>query len=80
MDSNFLVDLDQDHPGFTDATYRSQRDQIARLATEYLRERELNENLHLPVIDYENHQHKLWNHLLHNHSFQIQKVRRKKCL
>ena len=63
MDSNFLVDLDQDHPGFTDATYRSQRDQIARLATEYLRDRELNENLHLPVIDYENHQHKLWNHL-----------------
>ena len=63
MDSNFLVDLDQDHPGFTDATYRSQRDQIARLATEYLQDRELNENLHLPVIDYENHQHKLWNHL-----------------
>ena len=63
MDSNFLVDLDQDHPGFTDPTYRAQRDQIARLATEFLQERETNPKLELPVIKYEKYQHELWNHL-----------------
>ena len=63
MDSNFLVDLDQDHPGFTDATYRAQRDQIARLATKYLQDREIDKELNLPEIEYENHQHELWTHL-----------------
>ena len=63
MDSSFLVDLDQDHPGFTDDHYRAQRDQIARLATEYLQDRENNADLELPVIGYENHQHELWKHL-----------------
>ena len=63
MDSNFLVDLDQDHPGFKDASYRAQRDQIARLASEYLKKREYNQKLELPVIKYEKSQHELWNHL-----------------
>ncbi|MEE2924906.1 MAG: hypothetical protein VX619_09040 [bacterium] len=63
MDSNFLVDLDQDHPGFTDATYRAQRDQIARLATKYLKDREIDKEINLPEIEYENHQHELWTHL-----------------
>lgn len=35
MNRNHLVDLDQDHPGFRDATYRARRDAIARIALEH---------------------------------------------
>lgn len=63
MDVGFLVDLDQDHPGFRDPNYRSQRDEIARLATEFLKNRDLGFETEFPVIHYEEHQHQLWNHL-----------------
>lgn len=63
MEIGFLVDLDQDHPGFRDTHYRSQRDEIARLATDFLKSRKLGKKVKIPVVYYEQHQHELWNHL-----------------
>ncbi len=36
MDRIHLVDLDRDHPGFRDATYRARRDAIARIALDHV--------------------------------------------
>ncbi len=49
-----LVELDRDHPGFTDADYRRRRDEIARLALEYV------EGDPVPRISYTEQEHDVW--------------------
>lgn len=59
----FLVGLDQDHPGFRDDNYRAQRDLIAQLANQFVEARERGEKPEIPKIEYEQRQHDLWEHL-----------------
>jgi len=63
MESDFLVELDQDHPGFRDPEYRQQRDLISRLAQEFLDARESGGDPEIPIIQYEQHQQQLWKHI-----------------
>ncbi|MBT3784226.1 phenylalanine 4-monooxygenase [bacterium] len=63
MDKDFLVDLDQDHPGFRDSRYVLQRKKIAAIAEQYLDDRVAGKNPPIPVIAYTQHQHNLWKFL-----------------
>ena len=63
MDSDFLVDLDQDHPGFRDTSYVLQRRKIAELADQYLDARARGGKPSIPIIAYTQNQHELWSYL-----------------
>jgi phenylalanine-4-hydroxylase len=52
-----LVQLDPDHPGFRDPTYRARRDAIARAALEY------REGDPPPIVDYTDEEHAVWRHV-----------------
>jgi phenylalanine-4-hydroxylase len=49
-----LVTLDQDHPGFRDPAYRRRRNEIARIALEYV------VGQPVPRIDYSDDEHAVW--------------------
>jgi phenylalanine-4-hydroxylase len=49
-----LVELDRDHPGFRDPTYRRRRDQIAGIALQYRRPDPL------PRVEYTDEEHGTW--------------------
>jgi phenylalanine-4-hydroxylase len=49
-----IVDLDPEHPGFRDLAYRTRRDAIARLATDYVPGTEI------PTAPYTEAEHALW--------------------
>jgi phenylalanine-4-hydroxylase len=51
-----LVELNPDHPGFADPTYRARRDAIARLALEWAR----TESGPIPVAPYTDEEHRVW--------------------
>jgi len=63
MENDFLVELDQDHPGFRDSRYVLQRKKIAALSEKFLDERASGKNPKIPRIAYTQNQHKLWNYL-----------------
>lgn len=52
-----LVQLDQDHPGFRDPTYRLRRDAIARIALSF------REGDPVPVAPYSDDEHGVWAHI-----------------
>ncbi len=49
-----IVQLDPDHPGFTDPEYRARRNEIARIAAEY------KTGMPIPDAPYSDEEHKLW--------------------
>jgi phenylalanine-4-hydroxylase len=51
---NQIVQLDPDHPGFRDASYRARRNEIARLAMEY------QPGAQIPDAPYDAKEHQLW--------------------
>jgi phenylalanine-4-hydroxylase len=51
---NQIVQLDPDHPGFRDASYRARRNEIARLAMEY------QSGAQVPDAPYDAKEHQLW--------------------
>ncbi len=52
-----IVQLDPDHPGFRDQEYRSRRNAIARIATEY------KPGMPIPVAPYTPEEHLLWKNI-----------------
>ncbi len=54
VERNTIVQLDPDHPGFRDQEYRSRRNAIARIATEY------KPGMPIPVAPYTPEEHLLW--------------------
>lgn len=52
-DERDLVQLDPDHPGFRDATYRARRNQIARMALQY-------QGGEVPRVEYTGEEHATW--------------------
>ncbi|MBW7875187.1 MAG: phenylalanine 4-monooxygenase [Candidatus Cloacimonetes bacterium] len=63
MNDEYLVPLDQDHPGFRDPEYIRQRDEIAQAALDWRKARDLGNHLPIPRIPYLEHQHKIWEHI-----------------
>jgi tryptophan synthase alpha subunit len=57
-DRNQIVQLDPDHPGFRDASYRARRNEIARLALEY------QAGAQIPNAPYDAKEHQLWQSIL----------------
>ena len=57
VERNSLVQLDPDHPGFRDQEYRSRRNAIARIATEY------RPGMPIPVAPYTPEEHLLWQNI-----------------
>ena len=57
-DRNQIVQLDPDHPGFRDASYRARRNQIARLAMEY------QPGTQIPDAPYDAKEDQLWQSIL----------------
>ena len=55
---NQIVQLDPDHPGFRDASYRARRNEIARLAMEY------QPGTQIPEAPYDAKEHQLWQSIL----------------
>lgn len=49
-----VVDLDPDHPGFRDAEYRKRRNEIAKIAVEYM------PNTPIPHVEYTPEEHEVW--------------------
>ncbi len=64
MKMDYLVELDQDHPGFRDPDYRRQRDDVAAAALAYWKSREEDPETPIPEIDYSPGQHQVWKHVL----------------
>jgi phenylalanine-4-hydroxylase len=54
---NAIVQLDPDHPGFRDQEYRSRRNAIARIATDY------KPGMPIPVAPYTTEEHLLWRNI-----------------
>ena len=54
---NAIVQLDPDHPGFRDQEYRSRRNAIARIATDY------KPGMPIPVAPYTPEEHLLWRNI-----------------
>jgi phenylalanine-4-hydroxylase len=54
---NAIVQLDPDHPGFRDQEYRSRRNAIARIATDY------KPGMPIPVAPYTPEEHQLWRNI-----------------
>ena len=52
-----IVQLDPDHPGFRDQEYRSRRNAIARIATDY------KPGMPIPVAPYTSEEHLLWQNI-----------------
>jgi len=74
MNKEFKVKLDINHPGFNDPKYREQRDQIAKKAKEFNIQFSKKPDLSLiPVIQYTQKQHELWNFLFKKLETEIQK-------
>lgn len=57
VDPLFLIELDQDHPGFRDPDYRARRGHIAQLARDFL------ETNHIQDAPYTEAEHALWRHI-----------------
>ncbi|MEO7969760.1 MAG: tryptophan synthase subunit alpha [bacterium] len=57
-DRNQIVQLDPDHPGFRDPSYRARRNEIARLAMEYQAGEQI------PNVPYDAKEHQLWQSIL----------------
>ncbi|MBA2705291.1 MAG: phenylalanine 4-monooxygenase [Blastocatellia bacterium] len=57
-DRNQIVQLDPDHPGFRDASYRARRNEIARLAMEY------QPGAQIPDAPYDAKEDQLWQSIL----------------
>jgi phenylalanine-4-hydroxylase len=57
-DRNQIVQLDPDHPGFRDASYRARRNEIARLAMEY------QPGEQIPDAPYDARENQLWQSIL----------------
>ena len=57
-DRNQIVQLDPDHPGFRDASYRARRNEIARLAMEY------QPGAQIPDAPYDAKEQQLWQSIL----------------
>src|SRR6266550_2543816 len=55
---NQIVQLDPDHPGFRDGSYRARRNEIARLAMEY------QPGMQIPDAPYDAKEHQLWQSIL----------------
>ena len=55
---NQIVQLDPDHPGFRDTSYRARRNEIARLAMEY------QPGTQIPDAPYDAKEHQLWQSIL----------------
>src|SRR5712664_553127 len=55
---NQIVQLNPDHPGFRDASYRARRNEIARLAMEY------QPGTQIPDAPYDAKEHQLWQSIL----------------
>ncbi len=55
---NQIVQLDPDHPGFRDESYRARRNEIARLAMEY------QPGMQIPDAPYDAKEHQLWQSIL----------------
>lgn len=54
MQAKHLVELDRDHPGFRDPSYRRRRDEIARLAHEH------KDGEPVPRVPYTDEEHAVW--------------------
>ena len=57
VERNSIVQLDPDHPGFRDQEYRSRRNAIAQIATEY------KPGMPIPVAPYTPEEHLLWKNI-----------------
>jgi phenylalanine-4-hydroxylase len=57
VERNSIVQLDPDHPGFRDQEYRSRRNAIAQIATEY------KPGMPIPVAPYTPAEHLLWGNI-----------------
>jgi phenylalanine-4-hydroxylase len=53
-DGSVLVELDEDHPGFSDSAYRDRRNAIALLSVEH------QPGEPVPVVDYTDEEHEVW--------------------
>jgi phenylalanine-4-hydroxylase len=63
MKAEFLIALDNDHPGFRDPEYRDQRDSIAKKASKYWEDIFDGKSVDIPIIDYDPIQDKIWEHV-----------------
>ena len=74
MHKKMKIKLESNHPGFTDKNYVKQRNQIAQKAIEFQENFKVNQDIQkIPIINYTNEQHKLWNFLISKISKKIKK-------